>query len=69
MSARTLHQIQKKGREVLVEKPGPYDAIRFLSIYEPGCGDWTKEQKKILLNDPDKIIKSIMARRKNVPAP
>ncbi|MEN6443075.1 MAG: hypothetical protein ABFC71_04905 [Methanoregula sp.] len=69
MSARTLHQIQQEGLDVLVEKLGPDDAIRFLQIYETGRGDWTKDRKQILENDPDKIIKSIMARRKKVPAP
>jgi hypothetical protein len=69
MSTRTLHQIQQEGLEVLVEKLGPDDAIRFLQIYETGSGDWTKDRKKILEKDPDKIIKSIMARRKKVPAP
>jgi hypothetical protein len=69
MSARTLHQIQQEGLDVLVEKLGPDDAIRFLQIYETGSGDWTKDRKKILDDDPDKIIKSIMARRKKVPAP
>jgi len=69
MSTRTLHQIQQEGLEVLVEKLGPDDAIRFLQIYETGSGDWTQDRKKILKNDPDKIIKSIMARRKKVPAP
>ena len=33
MSARTLHQIQQEGLDVLVEKLGPDDAIRFLQIY------------------------------------
>ncbi|WP_048068204.1 hypothetical protein [Methanoregula boonei] len=69
MSARTLHQIQQEGLDVLVEKLGPDDAIRFLQIYETGSGDWTKDRKKILEKDPDRIIKSIMARRKKVPAP
>jgi len=69
MSARTLHQIQQEGLDVLVEKLGPDDAIRFLQIYETGSGDWTKDRKKILEKDPDKIIKSIMARRKKVQAP
>ena len=32
-------------------------------------GDWTKDRKKILEKDPDKIIKSIMEKRKKVPAP
>ena len=69
MSTRTLHQIQQEGLEVLVEKLGPDDAIRFLQIYETGSGDWTHDRKKILDTDPDTIIKSIMARRKKVPAP
>jgi len=45
------------------------DAIRFPRIYENGCGDWTVDRKKILEIDPDKIIKSIMEKRKTVPAP
>jgi len=67
MSEKTLHQIKQDGLDVLVEKLGPDDAIRFLQIYETGSGDWTKDRKKILEKDPDKIIKSIMDRRKKVP--
>lgn len=69
MSAKTLRQVQQEGLDVLVEKLGPDDAIRFLRIYETGSGDWTKDRKKILEKDPDKIIKSIMEKRKKVPAP
>jgi len=69
LSAKTLHQVQQEGLDVLVENPGPDDAIRFLQIYETGSGDWTKDRKKILEKDPDKIIKSIMEKRKKVPAP
>lgn len=68
MSTKTIHQIQQEGLDVLVEKLGPDDAIRFLQIYEAGSGDWTKDRKTILEKDPDKLIKSIMARRKKVPA-
>ncbi len=39
MSVKTLHQIQQEGLLVLVEKLGADDAIRFLQIDEPGCGD------------------------------
>jgi hypothetical protein len=67
MSAKTLHQVQEEGLDVLVEKLGPDDAIRFLQIYETVSSDWTKDRKKILEKDPDKIIKSIMERRKKVP--
>jgi hypothetical protein len=69
MSAKTLHQVQQEGLDVLVEKLGPDDAIRFLQIYETGSGDWTSDRKKILEKDPDKIIKSIMERRKKTPSP
>lgn len=69
MSARTLHQIQQDGLDVLAGKLGADDAIRFLQIYETGSGDWTKDRKKILEKDPDKIIKNIMARRKKATAP
>jgi hypothetical protein len=41
-----LHQVQQEGLDVLVEKPGPDDAIRFLQIYETGSNDWTKDRKK-----------------------
>jgi len=69
MKFKTLHQIQQEGRDVLIEKLGPDDAIRFLRIYEPGSGDWTKDRKKYLEKDPDKIIKRIMERRKKLPVP
>jgi hypothetical protein len=67
MSVKTLHQIQQEGLDVLVEKLGAVDTIRFLQIYEPGSGDWTKDRKKYLDTDPDKILNSIMERRKKVP--
>jgi hypothetical protein len=69
MSVKTLHQIQQEGLDVLVEKLGADDTIRFLQIYEPGSGDWTNDRKKYLDMDPDKILKNILERRKKVPAP
>ena len=69
MSVKTLHQIQQEGLDLLVDKLGPDDAIRFLQIYETGSGDWTKDRKKYLEKDLDKIIKNIMEQRKQVPAP
>ncbi len=47
-----------------LKRLGPDDAIRFLQIYEPGSGDWTKERRAILENDPDTIIRNILERRK-----
>lgn len=68
MSDKPLHQIQEEGLDLLVDKLGPVDAIRFLSIYEQGSGDWTPDRKKYLETDPDIIIKNIMERRKKSPA-
>ena len=69
MSVKTLHQIQQEGLLVLVEKLGADDAIRFLQIDEPGCGDWTTDRKRYLENDPDNILNHIMERRKKIPLP
>ncbi|MDO8842069.1 hypothetical protein [Methanocalculus sp.] len=66
MSAKTLQQIQREGLDVLVERLGPDDAIRFLQIYEPGTGNWTKDRRAILENDPDSIIRNILERRKKM---
>ena len=67
MSGKTLLQIQQEGLEVLVDKLGPADAIRFLQIYDMGSGDWTKDREKFLEKDPATLIKNIMERRKKVP--
>jgi len=61
MSVKTLHQIHQEGLDLLVDKLG-------LRIYKTGSGDWTKDRKKYLEKDLDKIIKSIMERRKKDPA-
>lgn len=66
MSGKTLLQIQQEGLEVLVDKLGPADAIRFLQIYDMGSGNWTKEREELLEKDPTIIIKNIMERRKKV---
>jgi hypothetical protein len=66
MSGKTLFQIQQEGLEVLVDKLGPADAIRFLQIYDMGSGDWTKDREKFLEKDPAILIKNIMERRKKI---
>ena len=67
MNVKTLYQVQQEGFDVLVDKLGPTDAIRFLQIYDMGSGDWTKDRKKYLETDPDEIVKNIMERRKQTP--
>ncbi len=67
MKMKTLHEIHTEGMAALLKALGPDDTILFLRIYQTRSGDWTKDREKILEDDPDKIIKSIMARRKKVP--
>lgn len=64
MSVKTLHQIQQEGLEVLVDKLGMADAIRFLQIYDMGSGNWTEDRKTLLERDPESLLSHIMQRRK-----
>ncbi len=48
----------------LCKSPGPVDAIRFLKIYDQGSGDYTKERKRWLENDPDKYLAAVIAHGK-----
>ena len=66
---RTLKQrhenvIHKQGIDALVKVLGPVDAVRFLQIYDPGSGDYTKERKKWLEKDPDKYLAAVIAHGK-----
>ena len=40
-----LPKLRKKGFDVLVRELGAADALRFLSMYEEGRGDFTKERQ------------------------
>ena len=60
MQAKTLNEIHKEGIEALVKVPGPVDAVRFLQIYDSGSGDYTKERKTWLENDPEKYLAAVL---------
>lgn len=64
MRVKTLHQIQQEGLEILVDKLGMADAIRFLQIYDMGSSNWTKDRKNLLERDPELLLSHIMQRRK-----
>ena len=48
MEQRHENVIHKQGIDALVKVLGPLDAVRFLQIYDPGSGDYTKERKQWL---------------------
>lgn len=64
MEAKTLNEIHKQGIDALVKELGPVDAMRFLQIYDQGSGDYTKERKKWLENDPEKYLEAVIAHAK-----
>ena len=45
---RPLNELRRIGFEALVGKMGLADALRFMSQYDPGKGDYSKERKTIL---------------------
>jgi len=65
MEVKTLHEIRIKGFRVLVNNPGPADAIRFIQSYTHGSGDYTKERKQLPEKDFDTVMAGIKERRKN----
>lgn len=59
----TNPELRKAGFEALVERLGPAGALRFLHLFDPGHGDYTKE-RHAWLDDltVDEIAQSIEAR-------
>ena len=58
---KTPHEISILGFEALVEKLGAGGALEFLSQYEKGRGDYTREREGILNDMPlDEIRKGML---------
>lgn len=64
MKAKTLHEIHKQGIDALAKELGPVDAVRFLQIYDAGRGNYTKERKQWLKDDPEKYLAAVLAHGK-----
>lgn len=44
----TLPELRRRGFEVLVRELGAANALRFLHLYAPGQGDYTRERDRWL---------------------
>ena len=44
----TLPELKRRGFEVLVRELGAANALRFLHLYSPGQGDYTRERDRWL---------------------
>lgn len=59
MEPKTLNEVRILGFELLVNNPGPADAIRFIQSYSYGGGDYTKNRKGWLETDFDTVVEGI----------
>jgi hypothetical protein len=64
MEVKTLNEIHQQGINALVKALGPVDAVRFLQIYDQGSGDYTKERKQWLEQDPEKYLAAVATHKK-----
>ena len=61
----TQEQIRATGLEVLARELGASGLVRFLQMYEPGQGDYTKNRADILPPDSAAHIADQIRRRRN----
>jgi hypothetical protein len=64
MKLKTLHEIHDEGINALCKALGPVDMIRFIQMFDQEKGDYTKERKQWLSNDPDEICNEIFEMQK-----
>ncbi len=62
---RPLAEINKEAETILIREMGVVSAMRFLSQFRAGAGDYTKERGQWLDDlTPEQIVSGIKARRK-----
>jgi hypothetical protein len=65
----TLSELRRAGIEALVKALGPVGMARFLQLFDPGRGDYTAKQDRILGSPTvDEVMDEIEHRRENPPA-
>ena len=61
---KTIREIRKEGLEALSRALGPVDMARFISSFETGSGDYTKERHQWLPDDREEVVARIQERQK-----
>ena len=64
MKTKTLHEIHTDGMDALLKTLGPVDMIRFLTMFDEGHGDYTKERHEWLPDNLGDIKGSLLERQK-----
>ena len=61
---KTISEIRKEGIEALSQALGPVDMARFISSYETGSGDYTKDRHQWLPTDREAVFSGLLDRQK-----
>ena len=61
---KTISEIRKEGIEALSKALGPIDMARFISSFDHGSGDYTKERQQWLPTDREMVLQSLLVRQK-----
>ena len=66
MKVKTLHEIHDEGINALRKTLGPVDMVRFIQMFDHGKGDYTKERKQWLPDNPDEVKERLLKRQKKL---
>jgi hypothetical protein len=59
-ASMSAYQIRLEGWKALTERLGPAGAMRFMSQYDPGHGDYTEERREIFADlDLEELLDSV----------
>ena len=61
---KTISEVRREGMEVLLKALGPVDMTRFISSYDTGAGDYTRDRHQWLPTDRDEIVANLLERQK-----
>jgi len=62
---KTISEIRREGIQALTQALGPVDMARFISSYETGSGDYTRDRHQWLPDDPQEIVARVLEREKS----
>ena len=61
---KTISEVRREGIEALSKALGPVDMARFISSYDTGAGNYTRDRLQWLPTDRDEIVTNLLERQK-----